>query len=76
MFEDGSFNFVCDNFKNYANLDGNETTKGNVVFNSSYNGNPLNGGSGVVDLLFCVLPVVCGGSAFVFVLVCIILCPF
>ena len=32
------------------------------------------GGSGVVDLLFCVPPVVCGGSVFVFVLLCIMLC--
>ena len=30
----------------------------------------------VVDLLFTVLPVVCGKSVFVFLLLCIILCPF
>ena len=29
-----------------------------------------------VDLLFNVLPIVCGCSVFVFVLVCITLCPF
>ena len=29
----------------------------------------------VVDLLFNVLPIVCWGSVFVFVLVCITLCP-
>ena len=34
------------------------------------------GGSVVVDLLLNVLPIVCGGSVFVFVLLCIILCPF
>ena len=33
MSEDERFNFVCDNFKNYANLDGNENTKGDVVLN-------------------------------------------
>ena len=32
-------------------------------------------GSVVVDLLFNVLPIVCGGSVFVFVLLCITLCP-
>ena len=30
----------------------------------------------VVDLLVNVLPIVCGSSVFVFVLVCIALCPF
>ena len=30
----------------------------------------------VVDLLFNVLPIVCGSSVFVFVLLCITLCPF
>ena len=30
----------------------------------------------VVDLLFIVPPIVCGGSVLVFVLVCITLCPF
>ena len=35
-----------------------------------------NFGSVVVDLLFYVPLIVCGGSAFVFVLVCINLCPF
>ena len=30
----------------------------------------------VVDLLFYVPPIVCGGSVLVFVLVCITLCPF
>ena len=35
-----------------------------------------NFGSVVVDLLFCVPLIVCGGSALVFVLVCINLCPF
>ena len=30
----------------------------------------------VVDLLFNVLPIVCGNSVFVFVLLCITLCPF
>ena len=34
------------------------------------------GSSVVVDLLFYVLPIVCGGSVFVFALVCITLCPF
>ena len=34
------------------------------------------GGSVVVDLLFYVLPIVCGGSVLVFVLLCITLCPF
>ena len=34
------------------------------------------GGSVVVDMLFGVLPTSCGGSVFVFVLLCIILCPF
>ena len=34
------------------------------------------GGSAVVDLLFYVHPIVCGGSVLVFVLVCITLCPF
>ena len=29
-----------------------------------------------VDLLFNVLPIVIGGSAFAFVLLCIALCPF
>ena len=33
-------------------------------------------GSLVVDLLFDVLPIVCGSSVFVFVLACITLCPF
>ena len=32
------------------------------------------GGSVVVDLLFCVSPIVCGGTVLVFVLVCITLC--
>ena len=36
----------------------------------------LGGGSVVVDLLFNVVVIVCGGSVFVFVLVCITLCPF
>ena len=36
----------------------------------------LSGGSVVVDLLFGVLPVGCGGSVFVFVLLCIPMCPF
>ena len=35
-----------------------------------------NFGSVVVDLLFYVPLIVCGGSALVFVLVCINLCPF
>ena len=30
----------------------------------------------VVDLLFNVLPIVCGSSVFVFALLCITLCPF
>ena len=34
------------------------------------------GGSVVDDLLFNVLPIICGSSLFVFVLVCIALCPF
>ena len=34
------------------------------------------GGYVVVDLLFGVLPIGCGGSVFVFVLLCITLCPF
>ena len=34
------------------------------------------GGSVAVDLLFDVLPIGCGGSVFVFVLLCITLCPF
>ena len=34
------------------------------------------GGSVVVDLLFYVPPIVCGGSVLVFVLVYITLCPF
>ena len=29
-----------------------------------------------VDLLFDVIPIVCGSSVFVFVLLCITLCPF
>ena len=29
-----------------------------------------------VDLLFNVLPIVCGSSVFVFVVLCITLCPF
>ena len=33
-------------------------------------------GSFVVDLLFGVVPVGCRGSVFVFVLLCIALCPF
>ena len=33
------------------------------------------GGSAAVDLLFNVLPIVCGGSVYVFVLLCIPLCP-
>ena len=36
----------------------------------------LNNGSVIVDLLFNVLPIACGGSAFVFDLLCITLCPF
>ena len=36
----------------------------------------LSRGSVVVDLLFNVLPVICGSSGFVFVLLCITLCPF
>ena len=36
----------------------------------------LSGGSVVVELLFNVLPIACGNSMFVFVLVCITLCPF
>ena len=32
--------------------------------------------SKVADLLFDVLPIVCGSSVFVFVLLCITLCPF
>ena len=36
----------------------------------------LSRGSVVVDLLFNVLPVICGSSVFVFVLLCITLCPF
>ena len=34
------------------------------------------GGSVVVDPLFGVLPIGCGGSVFFFVLLCITLCPF
>ena len=34
------------------------------------------GGSVVVVLLFGVHPIGCGGSVFVFVLLCITLCPF
>ena len=34
------------------------------------------GGSVVADLLFGVLPVGCGGLLFVFVLLCITMCPF
>ena len=34
------------------------------------------GGSVVVNLVFNVLPIVCGSSVFVFVLLCINLCPF
>ena len=34
------------------------------------------GGSVVVDLLFNELPIVCRSSVFVFVLLCITLCPF
>ena len=34
------------------------------------------GGSVVVDLLFDVLPIGCGESVFVLVLLCITLCPF
>ena len=34
------------------------------------------GGYAVVDLLFNVLPIVCGSSVFVFVLLCITLFPF
>ena len=34
------------------------------------------GGSVVVDALFIVLPIVCRRSVFVFVLLCITLCPF
>ena len=30
----------------------------------------------VVDTMLGVLPIVCGGSVFVFVLLCITLCPF
>ena len=30
----------------------------------------------VIELLFGVLSIVCGGSLFVFVLLCITLCPF
>ena len=37
---------------------------------------PLCRGSVVVELLFYVPPIVCGSSVFVFVLVCISLCPF
>ena len=36
----------------------------------------LGGGSVVVDLLFIVLPIVCGSCVFVFVLLCITLCTF
>ena len=36
----------------------------------------LSGGSVVVELLFDVLLIACGNSMFVFVLVCITLCPF
>ena len=36
----------------------------------------LGGVSVVVGILFNVLPIVCGGSVLVFVLVCIKLCPF
>ena len=36
----------------------------------------LGGGSVVVDLLFCVPPIVCGSSVLVFVLIPIALCPF
>ena len=34
------------------------------------------GGSVIIDLLFGVLPIDCGGSLFVFVLLCITLCSF
>ena len=34
------------------------------------------GGSVVIDLLFSVLHIGCGGSVFIFVLLCITLCPF
>ena len=34
------------------------------------------GGSVVVDLLYNVLPIVCVSTVFVFVLLCITLCPF
>ena len=38
---------------------------------------PFSGGGSVfVDLLLNVLPIVCGSSVFVFVLLCITLCPF
>ena len=36
----------------------------------------LSGCADVVELLFNVLPTVCGSSVFVFVLLCITLCPF
>ena len=36
----------------------------------------LGGGSVVVDILFNVLPIDCGSSVFIFVLLCITLCPF
>ena len=36
----------------------------------------LRGGSVAVDSLFYVPPIVCRGSVSVFVLVCIIVCPF
>ena len=38
---------------------------------------PFYGGvSVVVNLLFDVLPIVCGSSVFIFVLICVALCPF
>ena len=36
----------------------------------------LGGGSVVVELLFYVAPIVCGGSVLVFVFICIALCRF
>ena len=36
----------------------------------------LSGGSVAVGLLFNVLPIVCGSTVFVFVLLCFTLCPF
>ena len=36
----------------------------------------LGGASVVVDLLFYVPPIVCGGSQLVFILICIVLCRF